>query len=137
VQLSSVSGAHVTAVCSAANAPVVTSLGASTVIDSKTGPVTERGERFVVILDAVGKAKSGEALRHAADILAPGGVIRSIDDGTPHLTREDLERVVHAVAGGRFASVVDRVYGLDDIVDAHRYVDAGHKRGNVVVTVPR
>jgi NADPH:quinone reductase-like Zn-dependent oxidoreductase len=68
-------------------------------------------------------------------VLAPGGACVSVDDGTPKLRREDLVLLGELATKGEIAPVIDRRYQLDDIVEAHRYVDSGHKRGNVVITV--
>ena len=136
VQLARHLGAEVTGVCSAANTALVGSLGASTVIDYTAEDFTDRNERYDLIFDAVGKRKSATALRRCQRVLAPGGVCVSVDDGTPRLRRDDLTSLGELAAAGEIRPVIDRTYALGDIVDAHRYVDAGHKRGNVVVTVP-
>ena len=69
-------------------------------------------------------------------MLAPGGACISVDDGTPKLRRDDLVSLGELATNGDIRPVIDRTYALDDIVDAHTYVDNGHKRGNVVVTLP-
>ena len=136
VQLARHIGAEVTGVCSTANMALVASLGASTVVDYTTQDFTDRKERYDLILDAVGKRKSATALRGCRHVLAPGGACISVDDGTPKLRREDLASLRELATKGEIRPVIDRTYALDDIIDAHRYVDNGHKRGNVVVTVP-
>lgn len=136
VQLARHLGAEVTAVCSGPNTDLVTSLGASTVIDYTREDFTQQTARYDAILDAVGKRKSAAAFRNARSVLAPGGVIVSIDDGTPSLRPEDLVVLGELAEAGEFQAVVDRTYALHEIVEAHRYVDGGHKRGNVVITVP-
>jgi NADPH:quinone reductase-like Zn-dependent oxidoreductase len=136
VQLARHIGAEVTGVCSTANMGLVTSLGASTVVDYTVEDFTDREERYDLILDAVGKSKSAAALRRCRQVLAPGGTCVSVDDGSPKLRREDLLTLSELATTGELKPVIDRTYALDGIVDAHRYVDAGHKRGNVVVTVP-
>lgn len=135
VQLARLTGAEVTAVCGPTNLELVASLGASTVVDYTTTELTRLTGRYDAILDAVGKAKSSAALRGSERLLQPGGRRVSIDDGAPQLRRDDLERLADLAAAGRFRAVLDRTYPLEEIVAAHRYVDAGHKRGNVVVTV--
>jgi NADPH:quinone reductase-like Zn-dependent oxidoreductase len=135
VQLARHLGAQVTGVCSAANADLVASLGATTVIDYTREDFTDRAERYDLIFDTVGKRKSAAALRRCRQVLAPGGACVSVDDGTPKLRREDLVLLGELATKGEIAPVIDRTYALDDIVDAHRYVDNGHKRGNVVVAV--
>jgi NADPH:quinone reductase-like Zn-dependent oxidoreductase len=134
-QLSRHLGAQVTGVCSTANVDLVASLGAATVIDYSREDFTESAERYDLIFDAVGKRKSAEALRQCRGVLAPGGTCLSVDDGTPKLRREDLVLLGELAAKGEIRPVIDRTYALEDIIDAHRYVDNGHKRGNVVITV--
>ncbi len=89
-----------------------------------------------MIFDAVGKRKSAAALRQCRQVLAPGGACVSVDDGTPKPRREDLVLLGELATKGEIRPVIDRAYALDEIVDAHRYVDNGHKRGNVVITLP-
>jgi NADPH:quinone reductase-like Zn-dependent oxidoreductase len=136
VQLARHLGAEVTGVCSTANVELVASLGATTVIDYTSEDFTDRAERYDLIFDAVGKRKSAAALRRCRQVLAPGGACVSVDDGTPKLRREDLVLLGELATTGEIRPVIDRTYALDEIVDAHRYVDNGHKRGNVVITVP-
>jgi NADPH:quinone reductase-like Zn-dependent oxidoreductase len=135
VQLARHFGAQVTGVCSAANVDLVASLGATTVIDYTSEDFTERATRYDLILDAVGKRKSAASLRQCRRALASGGACVSVDNGTPKLRREDLVLLGELATKGEIAPVTDRRYPLDDIVEAHRYVDNGHKRGNVVVAV--
>jgi NADPH:quinone reductase and related Zn-dependent oxidoreductases len=136
VQLARHLGADVTGVCSTANVDLVASLGATTVIDYTSEDFTDRAERYDLIFDAVGKRKSAAPLRLCRQALAPGGACVSVDDGTPKLRREDLVLLGELATKGEIRPVIDRTYALDEIVDAHRYVDNGHKRGNVVITVP-
>jgi NADPH:quinone reductase-like Zn-dependent oxidoreductase len=135
VQLAGHAGARVTGVCSTANLELVASLGAVAVVDYTAEDFRERSERYDLILDAVGKTKSAAALRRCRQVLAPGGVCISVDDGTPHLRHNDLVLLGELAAAGEIRPVIDRTYDLDHIVDAHTYVDTGHKRGNVVITV--
>ena len=136
VQLARRLGAEVTGVCSTANVDLVASLGAATVIDYTSEDFADRAERYDLIFDAVGKRKSAAPLRLCRQALAPGGACVSVDDGTPKLRREDLVLLGELATKGEIRPVIDRTYALDEIVDAHRYVDNGHKRGNVVITVP-
>jgi NADPH:quinone reductase-like Zn-dependent oxidoreductase len=135
VQLARHFGAEVTGVCSTSNLDLVASLGATTVIDYTREDFTEQAARYDLIFDAVGKRKSAAALRQCRRVLAPGGTCLSVDDGRPKLRREDLALLAALAAKGEIRPVIDRTYALDDIVEAHRYVDNGHKRGNVVITV--
>lgn len=135
VQLARHLGAEVTGVCSTANVELVTSLGATRVVDYTVEDFTDRAERYDLIFDAVGKRKSAVALRRCRNALAPGGACVSVDDGTPNLRHEDLVLLGELAERGEIRPVIDRTYALDDIVDAHSYVDMGHKRGNVIISV--
>jgi NADPH:quinone reductase-like Zn-dependent oxidoreductase len=135
VQLAKHLGAEVTGVCSTANVELVTSLGAMRVVDYTVEDFLDGTERYDLVFDAVGKNKSASALRRCQQVLAPGGACVSVDDGTPNLRREDLVLLGELAARGEIRPVIDRTYALDDIVDAHRYVDMGHKRGNVIISV--
>jgi NADPH:quinone reductase-like Zn-dependent oxidoreductase len=135
VQLARHLGAQVTGVCSTANLDLVASLGATAVIDYTAEDFTDGAERYDLILDAVGKRKSAAALRRCREVLAPGGACVSVDDGRPNLRREDLVLLGELATKGEVRPVIDRTYALDSIVEAHTYVDSGHKRGNVVISV--
>jgi len=135
VQLARHLGAEVTGVCSTANVELVTSLGATRVVDYTVEDFADRTERYDLVFDAVGKSKSASALRRCQQVLAPGGACVSVDDGTPNLRREDLVLLGELATKGEIRPVIDRTYALDDIVEAHRYVDIGHKRGNVIISV--
>jgi NADPH:quinone reductase-like Zn-dependent oxidoreductase len=136
VQLARHLGAEVTGVCSTANLELVRSLGAADVIDYTKEDFTQRGDRFDVIFDAVGKRKSARAMANRASALEVGGVAMSVDDSFPRTNTSDLLALKQLAESGDLRPVIDRVYRLDEIVEAHRYVDLGHKKGNVVVTVP-
>ena len=135
VQLARHFDARITAVCGTANVELVASLGATSVIDYTSEDFTDRAERYDLILDAVGRRKSAAALRRCRQVLAPGGACVSVDDGRPKLCREDLVLLSELATKGEIRPVIDRTYALDDLPGAHRYVDNGHKRGNVVVAV--
>ncbi len=146
VQLAKLSGTRVTAVTSAANAALVTDLGADTVIDHTRRDLTDLadlGDRFDVVLDTVGNlsitsgrrlltpsgklllvvAGLGETLRARGDVVA----------GTSPERVADFDHLLRLAAQGQLIVVHDQAYDLDDIVEAHRRVDSGRKRGNIVV----
>ena len=135
VQLAKHFGAEVTGVCSRANLELVRSLGATTVVDYTREDFTAGGERYDLILDAVGKKKSAAGLRRCDRALASGGKRLSVDDGRPKLLAEDLKLLGELAGKGEIRPVIDRCYPLEELVEAHRYVDEGHKRGNVVIAV--
>jgi NADPH:quinone reductase-like Zn-dependent oxidoreductase len=135
VQLAKHFGAEVTGVCSTANLALVRSLGATTVVDYTREDFTARGPRYDLIFDAVGKRKSAAGLRHCDRALASGGKRLSVDDGRPKLLPEDLMLLGELAGKGEIRPVIDRCYPLEELAEAHTYVDEGHKRGNVVIAV--
>lgn len=135
VQLAKHFGAHVTGVCSTANLALVESLGADAVIDYTREDLISRGEEFDFIFDAVGKNKGSELKRQCERVLSQDGLYLSVDDGMLKSEVESLELINELLEAGQFKAIIDKCYPLDEIVEAHRYVDRGHKRGNVVITL--
>jgi len=123
-------GADVTGVCSTSNLDLVKSLGADRVLDYTREDFTCSGETYDVVFDAVGKL----AAAHGKQTLKPGGVYLNVhkDSGNGEKL-EDLLAIKGIIEAGKFKPIIDRCYPLEQIVEAHRYVDTGHKRGNVVV----
>jgi NADPH:quinone reductase-like Zn-dependent oxidoreductase len=135
VQLAKYYGAEVTGVCSTTNLELVKSLGADTVIDYTKEDLTSRGERYDIIFDAVGKKKSSKLKLQSKKVLTKSGKYMSVDRGSPKSLPEHLVLLNDLMKAGHFKSVIDKCYPLEEIVEAHRYVDKGHKKGNVVITV--
>ena len=135
VQLIRQLGAQVTGVCSTANLKLVETLGASAVIDYTREDFTRQPERYDVIFDAVGRRKSARALVDAQRALTPGGKVISVDDAFPRPVPADLVVLKELAESGALKPVIDRTYPLEEMAEAHRYVDGGHKKGNVVITV--
>jgi NADPH:quinone reductase-like Zn-dependent oxidoreductase len=143
IQLAKHFGATVTAVTSAANAQLVTDLGADRVIDYTNDELTTTTERFDVVLDAVGNLSIQSGRRLLCDqgvlllaVASLGTTIRArgnVVAGTSPERVDDFTFLLQLVEQGEITVVHDQTYALDDIADAHRRVDTGHKRGNIVV----
>ncbi len=121
-----------TGVCSGANLELVKSLGASQVIDYTRQDFTDSGEKYDLVFDAVGKLPPAQAKK----TLKPGGVYINVLTGSGgDENLESLLMLKELVEAGKLKPVIDRVYPLEQIAEAHRYVEQGHKKGNVVITV--
>jgi len=119
-------------VCSTANLELVKSLGASQVIDYTRQDLTQSGATYDVIFDAVGKLSPA----HGKKALKPAGVYINVHaDSDGGDKRENLHLLKELIEAGKLRPVIDRVYPIEQIAEAHRYVDQGHKTGNVVITV--
>jgi NADPH:quinone reductase-like Zn-dependent oxidoreductase len=153
VQLAKHFGAHVTAVCNTKNVELVSSLGADVVVDYLKEDFRKRGETYDVVLDAVGKysfRRSRRALRPRGDYVAtdlgfmwhvPLLALWSRRFGKRKLlfplgsSKQDVLFLKELIEAGHYRAVIDRVYPLEDVVEATRYVETGQKTGNVVLTV--
>ncbi|WP_254431225.1 NAD(P)-dependent alcohol dehydrogenase [Agromyces sp. Marseille-P2726] len=152
VQLAKLRGARVTAVCSGTNADLVRSLGADRVIDYTIDDFAANGETYDVIVDCVGNAP----FERVEGSIEPGGALllvitdlKGVLSAKRHSRRsgklvtmklapvssEDFAEFARFAESGAFRPVIDRVYDLDDVAEAHRYVDTGRKRGNVVLRI--
>jgi NADPH:quinone reductase-like Zn-dependent oxidoreductase len=152
VQLAKHFGAEVTAVCNTANVELVRSLGADEVIDYLQEDFTRSGETYDVIFDAVGK----HSFRRCKRSLSPGGVYLPTDglrnvalwlmhkrigdkkvvfELPPRMRKQDVLLLKGLIEAGEYRAVIDRAYPLEDVIEAHRYVDTEQKVGNVVLTV--
>lgn len=130
VQIAKSFGAEVTAVCSTSNVNLVSQLGAQKIIDYTKDDFTKTETRFDIIFDAVGKT-SKTACKH---LLKKGGMYVSVS-GSPVSGTNDLLILKELIESGKVITVIDRRYTLDEIRDAHRYVESFHKKGNVVINV--
>jgi NADPH:quinone reductase-like Zn-dependent oxidoreductase len=135
VQLAKHFGAHVTGVCSAQNLDLVTSFGADAVIDYTSQDFTTLGNRYDVVFAAIGCRYQPPSEEQCRSVLAPGGRYVTVDGWNPKMTRERLEELRGLAEAGALRAVIDRCYSLDDVAEAHRYVETKRKRGNVVIEI--
>ena len=131
IQLAKHFGADVTGVCSTANLEMVKSLGAGRVMDYTKEDFSARHERYDVIFDTVGKFPKSEYSK----ALTLNGTYVTIARLDSKESIENLFFIKELIEAGEIKAVIDRCYPLEHMVEAHRYVDTGHKRGNVVITV--
>ena len=135
IQLAKYLGVKVTAVCSTTNVDLVKSLGADAVIDYTKVDTLYPDVQYDFILDAVGKQKTSKLKEACKKALAPGGKYISIDDGNLLLDSKRLAFIKELIEAGHIKPVVDKCFQFEDIVEAHRYVGKGHKKGGVAIKV--
>ncbi len=152
VQLSKHFGAEVTGVCSSSNAVLVKSLGADKVIDYTKEDFTQNGEKYDIIFDTVGKVtytQCKDSLKeNGRFLMAVAGIPqfllvlwtslfsrRKAVAGVAVFKKEDLNFIKELVEQGKLKPVIDRSYPFEQMVEAHRYVDKGHKKGSVVINL--
>lgn len=128
-------GAEVTGVCSAKNIEFIKSLGADKTLDYTKRESISKLEVYEFILDAVGKRKTSPLKDACKQLLKNGGKYVSIDDSALICSSERLNRINELVESKKITPINDRCYPFEQIIDAHRFVELGHKKGGVAITV--
>lgn len=152
VQIAKHYGAIVTAVCSSANTELVKSLGADKIINYDKEDFTAKGEIYDVVFETVGKI----TLKQCLCVTAPGGILIlgsagfsdmisgifknitskvKVLSGPASEKNEDMLLIKELIEKKEFKPVIDKIYPLEEIVEAHRYTELGHKKGNVVIRI--
>jgi len=135
IQLAKIAGAVVTSICSGRNLELVKTLGSDKAIDYTREGAEARLEKYDVVIDAVGKSKTSDLKEKVKKALNKGGKYLSIDDGTPVTPKSSFIRLKELAGQKKLRPVIDRTYPLVEIVEAHKYVEKGHKKGNVVIRI--
>jgi NADPH:quinone reductase-like Zn-dependent oxidoreductase len=132
VQIAKYLGAEITGVCSTTNLDMVKSLGADNVIDYTKEDFTQKEEKYDVVFDAVAMISSSYGKKA---LKKRGKYLNVIKDSPSKLHVNDIIDIKELIEGNKLRSVIDRRYPLEKIVEAHRYVEMGHKKGNVVIII--
>jgi len=152
IQLAKHCGAHVTGICSTENLALVKSLGADHVIDYKSEDFTKNDKTYDVVFETVNKVPVSDCVKSLAKngvlILSAAGINEMIQGlwaskfknkklilGVSKETQEDISFIKDIVEAGKYKAVVDKTYSLEQMSEAHAYVELGHKKGNVAITV--
>ena len=135
IQYAKYLGAEVTAACSTSNLELVRSLGADKIIDYTKRDSLDPRVQYDFILDAVGKNKSSKLKESCIKALTAGGKYVSIDDESLQLDSDRLALIKKLAEAGHIKPVIDRIFTMEQIAEAHRHVGNGHKKGGVAIKV--
>ena len=135
VQLAKIAGANVTAVCSGKNFDLVKSLSSDRVIDYTLKGAEKQLSTYKYVLDAVGNSKTSILKEKSKKALNADGKYISIDTGVPQTPKRAFIQLRNYRATGKIKPVIDRIFPLEKMAEAHDYVELGHKRGNVIISM--
>jgi len=135
LQLAKYAGAQVTSVCSGRNFELVNSLGSNKVIDYTAANAEDELGTYTYVIDAVGNSKTSKLKEKSKGALTDGGKYLSIDNGVPKTPKSAFLKIRELAESGKLRPVIDRVFSLEKMAEAHNYVERGHKRGNVIISV--
>lgn len=135
IQVAKHLGAEVTAICGTSNINMVKELGADHVLDYTKQDRLPKDMQYDFILDTAGIYKISKLKNACKKALSPTGKYASIDDGALQLDSNRLNRIKEYIEAGYIKPVIDRCYPLEKIVEAHKYVEKGHKKGGVAITI--
>jgi NADPH:quinone reductase-like Zn-dependent oxidoreductase len=128
-------GAEVTAVCSEKNIQFVKSLGADKTLDYTKADSISKLDVYDLVFDTVGKRKTSQLKKACKLSLVDKGKYISIDDEALVCSSSRLNKIKQLIETKIITPITDRCYPFEQIIDAHRYVEQGHKKGNVAITV--
>ncbi|MCL2066214.1 MAG: NAD(P)-dependent alcohol dehydrogenase [Treponema sp.] len=135
VQIAKHLGAEVTGVCSTSNLEMVKNLGADNVMDYTKQNELPAEAKYDFVLDSVGKAKTSKLKEACKNALKPNGKYQTVDDSALKLDSARLDKIREYIEAGYIKPVLDRSYPFEEIAEAHRYVEKGHKKGGVAITI--
>ncbi|MBS2099218.1 NAD(P)-dependent alcohol dehydrogenase [Carboxylicivirga linearis] len=135
IQLAKLAGAHVTSVCSSRNFELVKSLGSDEIIDYTAKNAASKLKSYKYVIDAVGNSKSSDLKKKSKKALTQNGKYISIDHGTPLTPKDAFLNLKTLAEQEKIKPVIDSIYPLEEMTEAHKYVERGHKRGNVIITI--
>ena len=135
VQMAKHFGAEVTGVCSSSNLEMVKTLGADHVVDYTKQNSLPAGAKFDIVFDAVGNTKTSKLKKTCKKALTTNGKYLSVDDGLLTPNSKLFDKIKEHIESGHLKPVLDRSYTMDEIIEAHKYVEKGHKKGGVALTI--
>ena len=116
---------------------MVKNLGTDYVMDYTKQDALPAGIKYDFVLDSVGKLKTSKLKEACKNALTPNGKYLTVDDGALKLESERLNKIKEYIEAGHIKPVLDKCYLMDEVVEAHRYVEKGHKKGGVAITVTK